>query len=67
MRGTNAAVVGILGAALYNPVWTTAVVNGADFALAATAFVLLAVWKLPPWIVVLITACGGIAVAFVQS
>jgi chromate transporter len=42
-------------------------VNGADFALAATAFVLLAVWQLPPWIVVLVTACGGIAMAFVQS
>jgi chromate transporter len=65
MRGTNAAVVGILAAALYNPVFTTAVLNPRDFALAATAFVLLAVWKLAPWIVVLLTAAGGVALALV--
>jgi chromate transporter len=65
MRGTNAAVVGILGAALYNPVWTTAVLNPRDFALAVTAFVLLTVWKLAPWIVVLITAAGGVALALI--
>jgi chromate transporter len=67
MRGTNAAVVGILGAALYSPVWTTAVLNPRDFALAVTAFVLLTVWKFAPWIVVLITAAGGVALALLPT
>jgi chromate transporter len=61
MRGTNAAVVGILGAALYNPVWTGAVTGPRDFALALTGFLLLAVWNLPPWIVVVLLAAAGIA------
>jgi chromate transporter len=57
MRGTNAAVVGVLGAALYNPVWTSAVIVPMDFAVAAIGFVLLTVWRLPPlWVVVLMTA-----------
>jgi chromate transporter len=60
MRGVNAAVVGILVAALYHPVWTSAVRNPADFALALVAFALLAVWTLPPWVVVLLTALGGL-------
>ncbi len=64
MRGTNAAVVGILGAALYDPVWTTAILHPRDFALALTAFVLLTVWKAPPWIVVAITAAGGVVLGF---
>ncbi|RAI54539.1 chromate transporter [Roseicella frigidaeris] len=59
MRGTNAAVVGILGAALYDPVWTSAVLSPRDFALALTGFVLLTVWKAPPWaVVLLIAACS---------
>jgi chromate transporter len=60
MRGTNAAVVGILGAALYNPVWTSAVSTPRDFALALTGFLLLTVWKMPPWIVVVLLAGAGI-------
>lgn len=60
MRGANAAVVGILGAALYDPVWQGAVRTPQDFALALTAFVLLTVWKAPPWIVVAFTAAGGV-------
>ena len=59
MRGTNAAVVGILGAALYNPVWTSAVLTPRDFAVALTGFLLLTVWKLPPWIVVVLLAAVG--------
>jgi chromate transporter len=59
MRGTNAAVVGILGAALYNPVWTSAVLTPRDFAVALTGFLLLTVWKLPPWIVVVLLAVTG--------
>ncbi|MDZ7790808.1 MAG: chromate efflux transporter [Xanthomonadales bacterium] len=62
MRGANAAVVGILGAALYDPVWTSAVTGGAEFALALTGFVLLAAWKLPSWAVVLILAVGGVLI-----
>ncbi len=59
MRGTNAAVVGILGAALYKPVWTSAVMTPRDFALALGGFLLLTVWKLPPWIVVVVLAGAG--------
>jgi chromate transporter len=59
MRGTNAAVVGILGAALYHPVWTSAVITPRDFALALLGFLLLTVWKLPSWIVVVLLAATG--------
>jgi chromate transporter len=59
MRGTNAAVVGILGAALYSPVWTSAVLTPRDFAVALTGFLLLTVWKLAPWIVVVLLATAG--------
>jgi chromate transporter len=59
MRGTNAAVVGILGAALYNPVWTSAVLAPRDFALALFGFLLLTVWKLPSWVVVVLLAAAG--------
>ena len=59
MRGANAAVVGILAAALYEPVWTSAILSPDDFALALTGFVLLTVWKAPPWVVVALIAAGG--------
>ncbi len=59
MRGANAAVVGILGAALYDPVWTSAVLGAFDFALALAGFVALVVWKAPPWIVVVLLAVAG--------
>ncbi len=62
MRGTNAAVVGLLGAALYNPVWTSAVQSPADFAIAATGFVLLVVWRAPPLLVVVLSALAGVGV-----
>jgi len=65
MRGTNAAVVGILGAALYNPVFASAVLTPRDFALALAGFLLLTVWKLPPWVVVLLLAVAGILSRFV--
>lgn len=64
MRGANAAVVGILGAALYDPVWTSAIFTQKDFALALIGFILLTVWKTPPWIVVVICAIGGVLLAF---
>jgi chromate transporter len=63
MRGTNAAVVGILGAALYDPVWTSAVLDTRDFAVALVGFVLLIIWRAPPWAVVLLMAAGGILLA----
>jgi chromate transporter len=59
--GINAAVVGLLLAALYNPVWTSAITAPRDFALAVAAFLLLAVWKAPPWLVVVLTAAGAAA------
>jgi chromate transporter len=61
MRGTNAAVVGILAAALYDPVWRSAILTPYDFALALSAFILLTVWKTLPWIVVVLTGMGGVA------
>ena len=63
MRGVNAAVVGLLGAALYNPVWTSAVKAPGDFGLALVGFVLLTVWQAPPLVVVAISALGGMALA----
>jgi chromate transporter len=63
LRGVNAAVVGLLLAALYNPVWTSGILAPADFALACIAFLLLFMWQVPPWLVVVITALGGAAIA----
>lgn len=63
MRGANAAVVGILGAALYQPVWTSAILGPHEFALALMGFLLLSLWKLPAWAVVAILAGGGILIA----
>jgi chromate transporter len=59
LRGINAAVVGLLLAALYDPVWTSAITGPADFGLALVAFGLLMFWRLPSWLVVLIAAAGG--------
>jgi chromate transporter len=56
MLGINAAVVGILLAAFYHPVWTSAILGVADFSLAAAAFLLLVFWKWPPWLVVVLAA-----------
>ena len=56
MAGINAAVVGLLLAALYDPVWTGAIRGPADVALAVAAFAVLALWRAPPWLVVI--ACG---------
>ncbi|MET3794062.1 chromate efflux transporter [Aquamicrobium terrae] len=61
MQGANAAVVGILGAALYSPVFTSAIGGMPDFALAIICFVALMAWKAPPWVVVLLAAIGGAA------
>ena len=59
LLGVNAAVVGLLGAALYDPIWTSAVRGPLDFAIALTAFLALQVWKVPVWAVVAATAFAG--------
>ena len=67
MRGVNAAVVGLLGAALYSPVWTSSVKTTGDFALALVGFFLLTIWRAPPLLVVIMSALGGIGLAQVMS
>jgi len=65
LRGINAAVVGLLLAALYHPVWTSAIRSPFDVALALAAFGLLAFWKAPAWLVVLFAAGGGALLSLV--
>lgn len=65
LRGVGAAVVGILLAALYDPIWTSAIFEPADVALALAAFGLIAAWRLPPWVVVVFCASGGQLLAWV--
>ncbi len=64
LRGINAAVVGILLAALYQPIWTSAIHAPIDFALSLLAFGLLVLWKWPPWLVVLLSALVGVGLSF---
>ncbi|HEY5125920.1 MAG TPA: chromate efflux transporter [Bradyrhizobium sp.] len=59
LRGVNAAVVGLLLAAFYDPVWTSGILAKADFVLAAFAFLLLFLWRMPPWLVVVLCATAG--------
>lgn len=59
LAGVNAAVVGLLLAALYQPVWTSAIHRPRDFGLALVALVALMFWKLPPWLVVAGTGAAG--------
>ena len=63
LKGINAAVVGLLLTALYKPLWTSAIYSPADFGLGLIAFGLLMFWKCPPWLVVVVTALGGEAIA----
>ncbi|MEO8134430.1 MAG: chromate efflux transporter [Betaproteobacteria bacterium] len=63
LAGVNAAVVGLLLAALYQPVWTSAILAPVDLALALAAFLLLVVWRVSPWIIVILTALGGAMLA----
>lgn len=65
IKGANAAVVGVLAAALYAPVFTSAIHGPKEFALAAGCFLLLMVWKAPALLVVLLGAAGGAALAFI--
>jgi chromate transporter len=57
--GVNAAVVGILLAAFYNPIWTSSIFTSIDFAFAAVLFSMLVYWKLPPWVIVIAGIVGG--------
>lgn len=57
--GVNAAVVGILISAFYAPIWTSTIISPIDFAFAALLFSMLAYWKLPPWVIVVIGIIGG--------
>ncbi|WP_133105389.1 chromate efflux transporter [Psychrobacter sp. S4(2024)] len=57
LSGINAAVVGLLLAALYQPVWTSAIVEAKDFGLALVALIALMFWKFPAWLVVI--GCGA--------
>ena len=65
LRGINAAVVGLLLAALYDPVWTSAINGTEDFGLALAALALLAIWKWPPWLVVVLSALAGQGLTYV--
>ncbi len=67
MAGTNAAVVGLLGAALYHPVWTGAIFSPFDFLLALTGFLLGVVWKVPPFLVVLLLPLLDVAALSFQA
>ncbi|HEY9154711.1 MAG TPA: chromate transporter, partial [Opitutaceae bacterium] len=59
LRGANAAVVGVLLAAFYNPVWLQGVRDTHDVAAAFVLFALLEIWRLPPWLMVLLAAAAG--------
>jgi chromate transporter len=59
LQGVNAAVVGLLLAALYDPIWTVGIKSAGDFALASVAFLLLFMWQTPPWLVVVLSAAAG--------
>jgi chromate transporter len=59
LSGVNAAVVGVLLAALYHPIWTGTIHHPVDFGFGLVAFLLLTVWALPPWCVVTIGAIAG--------
>jgi chromate transporter len=60
LAGINAAVVGVLGAALYNPIWVSAVANGRDVAIALTGFLLLDRWRVPPVVVVVFCVAAAL-------
>jgi chromate transporter len=63
LKGVNAAVVGLLLAALYTPVWTSAIRGPGDFAIGIVAFLLLMFWKVPPWLVVILGAVAATGLA----
>jgi chromate transporter len=66
LAGINAAVVGILGAALYNPIWLSAIGNGRDVAIALTGFLLLERWRIPPLVIVVFCVGAPLILASVR-
>ncbi|MFC0270479.1 chromate transporter [Metabacillus herbersteinensis] len=65
LMGVNAAVVGILISAFYHPIWTSSIMKPVDFAFAAILFSMLSFWKLPPWVVVITGAVGGMLLSMI--
>ncbi len=63
LAGINAAVVGVLGAALYNPIWLSAVANGRDVAIALAGFLLLERWRVPPLAIVIFCVAAAVVSA----
>jgi chromate transporter len=66
MRGINAAVVGILGGALYSPLWTSSVRTAGDFSVALLGFILLVMWRAPPLLMVVIGAAAGVSLTLIH-
>jgi len=66
LAGVNAAVVGLLAAAFYSPVWTSAIHSAIDFAIATIGLLLLTRWKMPPLAVVIMCAFAGVAEAVLK-
>lgn len=64
--GVNAAVVGLLLAALYDPIWTSAIGSSKDVAVALAAFTLLYFWKVPAWLVVILTVIGNVVITMIM-
>lgn len=65
LMGVNASVVGILISALYQPIWISSIFTPIDFALASILFSMLVFWKIPPWMIVITGALGGLLISFV--
>jgi len=65
LAGINAAVVGVLGAALYNPIWLSAVADGRDVAIALVGFLLLERWRVPPLAIVVFSVGAALISASV--
>src|SRR5699024_3998659 len=65
LAGVNASVVGILISALYHPIWTSSIHTPMDLALAAILFSMLVYWELPPWIIVVTGAIGGVLMSYI--
>jgi len=64
LMGIHAAVVGILLAALYDPLWTSTIITPIDFVLLMVLLLLLHIWKVSPWIIVLLSALMGTAMNY---
>lgn len=65
LMGVNAAVVGILIAAFYQPIWSSSILAPIDFVFAAILFSMLVYWKLPPWVIVVTGAFGGLLLSII--